>query len=91
MGNQLECRPSNEVPNLGLGPKWDQSPNLVPKKSQFCMQVPKSGINAQKWSPKSVKRPKSGINAQKRSPNSVNFAINVAMTFNAKLLRLHGF
>ena len=30
----------NEVPNLGLGPKWDQSPNLVPKKSQFCMQVP---------------------------------------------------
>ena len=33
-------RRSNEVPNLGLGPKWDQSPNLVPKKSQFCMQVP---------------------------------------------------
>ena len=30
----------NEVPNLGLGPKWDQSQNLVPKKSQFCMQVP---------------------------------------------------
>ena len=30
----------NEVPNLGLGPKWDQSPNLVPKKSQFRMQVP---------------------------------------------------
>ena len=34
------CRRYNEVPNLGLGPKWDQSPNLVPKKSQFCMQVP---------------------------------------------------
>ena len=36
----IAFRPSNEVPNLGLGPKWDQSPNLVPKKSQFCMQVP---------------------------------------------------
>ena len=37
---EIISRPSNEVPNLGLGPKWDQSPNLVPKKSQFGMQVP---------------------------------------------------
>ena len=27
---------SNEVPNLGLGPNWDQSPEMVPKKCQFC-------------------------------------------------------
>ena len=30
----------NEVPNLGLGPNWDQSPEMVPNKSQFCSQVP---------------------------------------------------
>ena len=29
-----------EVPNLGLGPNWDQSPEMVPYKSQFCSQVP---------------------------------------------------
>ena len=30
----------NDVPNLGLGPNWDQSPEMVPYKSQFCSQVP---------------------------------------------------
>ena len=30
----------NEVPNLGLGPDWDLSPEMVPNKSQFCLQVP---------------------------------------------------
>ena len=30
----------NEVPNLGLGPNWYQSPEMVPNKSQFCSQVP---------------------------------------------------
>ena len=44
-----KIRPSNEVPNLGLGPKWDQSPNLVPKKSQFCMQVPNLGYLRYFW------------------------------------------
>ena len=29
-----------KVLNSGLGPKWDQSSNLVPKKSRFCLQVP---------------------------------------------------
>ena len=30
----------NEVPILGLGPDWDQSPQMVPNKSQFCSHVP---------------------------------------------------
>ena len=30
----------NKVPNLGLGPKWDQGAKMVPKKSQFYFQVP---------------------------------------------------
>ena len=30
------CRKTNSE----LGPKWDQSINLVPKKSRFCLQVP---------------------------------------------------
>ena len=30
----------NDVPTLGLGPNWDQSPEMVPYKSQFCSQVP---------------------------------------------------
>ena len=30
----------NDVPNLGLGPNGDQSPEMVPYKSQFCSQVP---------------------------------------------------
>ena len=30
----------NDVPNLGLGPNGDQSPEMVPCKSQFCSQVP---------------------------------------------------
>ena len=29
-----------KVLNSGLGPKWDQSSKLVPKKSRFCLQVP---------------------------------------------------
>ena len=29
----------NEVPNLGLGPNWYQSPKMVPNKSQFCCKV----------------------------------------------------
>ena len=33
-------RRCNKVPNSGLGPKWDQSTNMVPKKSRFCLQVP---------------------------------------------------
>ena len=36
----LESRRSKKVPNLGLGPKWDQSAKMVPKKSRFCFQVP---------------------------------------------------
>ena len=32
----------NKVPNLGLGPKWDQGAKMVPKKSQFYFQVPNS-------------------------------------------------
>ena len=43
---------SNEVPNLGLGPKWDHSPNLVQKSPYFAcksqidvnlVQTPKNG------------------------------------------------
>ena len=30
----------NDVPNLGLGPNWGQSLEMVPYKSQFCSQVP---------------------------------------------------
>ena len=33
-------RRSDKVPNLGLGPKWDESAKKVPKKSRFCLQVP---------------------------------------------------
>ena len=33
-------RRSKKVPNSGLGSKWDQSAKVVPKKSQFCFQVP---------------------------------------------------
>ena len=31
---------NNEVLNLGLSPHWGQAPQKVPKKSQFCSQVP---------------------------------------------------
>ena len=31
-----KSRRYNEVPNLGLGPKWDHSPNLVPKSLNFA-------------------------------------------------------
>ena len=29
----------NEVPHLGLVPNWDQNPEMVPNKSQFCSYV----------------------------------------------------
>ena len=40
---------SDKVPNLGLGPKWDQSAKKVPKKSLFCLPSPKFQFYFNKW------------------------------------------
>ena len=35
---------TEKVPILGLGPDWDQCPNMVPKKARFAYQVLKFTI-----------------------------------------------
>ena len=35
--DEVIARRSKKVPNSGLGPKWDQSSNLAPKESRFCL------------------------------------------------------
>ena len=56
----------NDVPNLGLGPNWDQSPEMVPYKSQFCSQVPNFILVARCQAKSSISLINSTVNNNKK-------------------------
>ena len=57
----------NDVPNLGLGPNWDQSPEMVPYKSQFCSQVPNFILVARCQAKSSISLINSTVNNYKKT------------------------
>merc|ERR1712223_2062385 len=61
----------NDVPNLGLGPNWDQSPEMVPYKSQFCSQVPNFILVARCQAKSNISLIKSTVNSNKKHVISI--------------------